>query len=532
MLASPFFQNAPKLGNQWLDDSILRAYCVATWPKDIQEVVEPELCRLGADAGARLYELQLADRLNEPSLTPYDPWGRRLDHIEVTPLWKEAQKLAVEYRLVAQAYERRWGDWTRPVQAAFIHLFDGSTDVYTCPLAMTDGAAKTLSVSANKDLKARALPHLLSHDPATAWTSGQWMTERTGGSDVGLTQTYARISQENGAERHRLYGTKWFTSATTSQMALTLARPEGNKPGGRGLALYYIERSLADGTSNGITVNRLKDKLGTRKVPTAELTLDGTIGVPVDGITDGIRHIAPMLNITRTWNAVCSVSVMRRGLALAEAFAKERFAFSALLKDKPLHHHTLFGLHAEYAAMLALVMRTARALSVEEGGGDATLLRILTPLAKLTTGKAAVRVTSEVCEAFGGAGYIEDTGVPRLLRDAQVLPIWEGTTNVLSLDVYKCLQTGETREALTELVTKGSERHPDRDFLRAQLARALTVALGPDGERLARHVALALGRVVAACELHPLALAVPATLMPCLQRFMTDWRDPSGLGSE
>src|SRR6202012_3244310 len=135
---------------------------------------------------------------------------------------------------------------------------------------------------------------------ALAWTSGQWMTERTGGSDVGLSETEARPT---GDGRYRLHGTKWFTSAATSEMALTLARPVDAPPGGRGLALFYLETHDAAGAYNGILVNRLKDKLGTRKVPTAELTLDGALAVPVAGLGEGVRNIAPMLNVTRLWNS-------------------------------------------------------------------------------------------------------------------------------------------------------------------------------------------------------------------------------------
>src|SRR5207253_463023 len=163
-------------------------------------------------------------------------------------------------------------------------LFDASTDVYTCPLAMTDGAARTLLAHDSRALVDRAVPRLTSRDPSFAWTSGQWMTERTGGSDVGLTETIARAE---GDGTFRLYGTKWFTSATTSEMALTLARPEGNPPGGAGLALFYVEVRNDDGSMNGIAINRLKDKLGTRMVPTAELTLDGARALAVAGTGNG-----------------------------------------------------------------------------------------------------------------------------------------------------------------------------------------------------------------------------------------------------
>jgi alkylation response protein AidB-like acyl-CoA dehydrogenase len=312
--------------------------------------------------------------------------------------------------------------------------------VYTCPLAMTDGAAKTLLALGNKALVDHALPRLTSRDPRTAWTSGQWMTERTGGSDVAIAETVAR---HEGGDSYRLYGTKWFTSATTSQMSLTLARPEGNPPGGGGLALFYLELRNEDGTMNGIAVNRLKDKLGTRMVPTAELTLDGARATLVSGTTNGIRNITPMLGITRTWNAVCAVSGMRHAIALARNYAKRRVAFGSPLSEKPLHLDTLAGMQAEFEGAFHLTFRVVELLGREEAGDipehEAQLLRIVTPIAKLTTGKQAVHVASEALEAFGGAGYVEDTGLPRLLRDAQVLPIWEGTTNVLALDVLRAL---------------------------------------------------------------------------------------------
>ncbi|EQD52686.1 acyl-CoA dehydrogenase domain protein, partial [mine drainage metagenome] len=157
----------------------------------------------------------------------------------------------------------------------------------------------------------------------------------------------------------------------------------------------------------------------------------------------GVRHIAPMLNITRTWNTICALAAMRRALALAVDYATRREAFGARLIDKPLHRDTLAGLAAEFEAAFALGFGVARLLGeVESGVADAdsqAAWRVLTPLAKLWTGKLAVRITSECLEACGGAGYIEDTGLPQLLRDAQVYPIWEGTTNVLALDTLRAL---------------------------------------------------------------------------------------------
>jgi alkylation response protein AidB-like acyl-CoA dehydrogenase len=436
----PFRQTPPSLGNQYEDDRVLRSYLARTLPPEMLAEIEPSLMEMGRLAGGDLYRMQLADRLNEPVLTQWDAWGNRIDHIELTPLWRVAERLAAEHGVVATAYERKHGQFSRIHQCALAYLFTPSTDIYSCPLAMTDGAARTLLGSGNQALIDRAVPHLLTRNAEEFWTSGQWMTELTGGSDVGLSETFAR---RDNAGVWRLYGRKWFTSATTSQMALTLARPEGNAAGGQGLALFYIETRDDEGRLRNIQINRLKDKLGTRKVPTAELTLDGTPAQLVLGETDGIRNIAPMLNITRLWNGISAVSLMRRASALAIDYARKRVAFGATLSEKPLHTDTLASLQAETEAAFQLAFYVAELTGRQETNEiseeQALLLRLLTPLMKLTTGKQSVAVASEVLEACGGAGYVEDTGLPLLLRDSQVLPIWEGTTNVLSLDALRAL---------------------------------------------------------------------------------------------
>jgi alkylation response protein AidB-like acyl-CoA dehydrogenase len=501
-----FFQEPPQLENGWDADPLLREHLARALPPDALATIVPELAELGAVSAGRLFALQLADREAEPRLVQWDAWGRRVDRIELTPLWREAAALAARHGLVAAAYERRLGARSRLHQLAMVYLLEPSMDVYACPLAMTDGAARTLLDLAPRALVDRAVPRLTSRDPARMWTSGQWMTERTGGSDVSGTETVAR----RDGDGFRLTGTKWFSSATTAEMALALARPEGNPPGSRGLALFYVETRNEDGTPNGIRVNRLKDKLGTRKLPTAELCLEGARALPVAGLTDGVRTVAPMLEVTRTWNAVVAAAYMARGLALARDYARRRTAFGGPLAARPLHADTLAGLEAEREAGFLLAFRAAALMGRVETGeatpAERALLRAVTPLAKLTTGKQAVLVASEVVESFGGAGYVEDTGIPRLLRDSQVLPIWEGTTNVLALDLFRALAgdgfpalAGEIRGALA------AGRDPAlRPVVEAGLAAlahaeaALAADLGPAArEGQARRLALTLGRTLA-----------------------------------
>lgn len=433
---TPFVQDAPRPRNGYTQDWLLRSLLRRKLPSPMLAALEPQVRELAQLCAGPLWDAQLEDRGNEPRLVHWDAWGNRIDRVDTTAVWREAEQLAVRYGLVAMPYERSHGEWGRVCQFALVHLMHPVTDVYTCPLAMTDGAARTLQVSGNDLLAARALPHLTSRDPAQFWTSGQWMTESTGGSDVGASQTLARRRADG---RWQLYGKKWFTSAASSQMALTLARPEVNGPGGSGLAMFYLETRDDSGRLNGIRIERLKDKLGTRKVPTAELTLDGTFADLVTTAAHGTRAIEPMLRVTRAWNSVCASSFMRHGLGLARDYADKRRAFGALLAQQPLHQDTLEQVEAESAAAFMLTFQLLELMGRDETGAasaaDAALLRILLPIVKATTGKQAAAVMSEIIEAFGGAGYVEDTGIPTLLRDAQVLPIWEGTTNVLSLDL-------------------------------------------------------------------------------------------------
>jgi acyl-CoA dehydrogenase len=435
-----FYQTPPTLRNQYDSDALLQEYLARNLPPELRARFEPEYRELGELSGGELYQLSLADLENEPVYTQWDAWGQRVDEVEVTEVWKRAQVICAEHGLVAAGYDRELGAHARVHQHVLNYVVQASLDTYNCPLAMTDGAARTLLDSGNQALIEHALPRLLSRDPETMWTSGQWMTERIGGSDVGQTETVAR----QDGDAWRLYGTKWFTSATTADMALTLARPEGNPPGGRGLAMFYLELRGEDGRLQDLHINRLKDKFGTRKLPTAELTLDGVVAVPVAGLQNGVRSITPMLNITRTWNAVAAVIGMRRAVALTRDYADKREAFGAKLIDKPLHVDTMAETIAEAQGAFLLAFRVVELLGRIEAGeateAEQLVSRLLTPIGKLTTGKQAVAIASETLEAFGGAGYVNDTGLSRLLADAQVLPIWEGTTNVLSLDTLRALK--------------------------------------------------------------------------------------------
>jgi alkylation response protein AidB-like acyl-CoA dehydrogenase len=431
----PFFQDPPRLTNTFDADPALAETLERLLPPDLHGALAAEWRALGEAAAGRLLVLARQAEAEPPRHRPYDAWGRRIDEVQVSAAWTELHREAARWGLTAIPYEGRLGPHARLHQFALLLLYAPSSAIYSCPLAMTDGATRTL-LEHDAELAARAVPRLTTRDPDRLWTSGQWMTERSGGSDVSGTETVAR---PEGDGRYRLWGTKWFTSAATAEVALTLARPEVE--GAPGLSLFYLETRLPDGRANGIRILRLKDKLGTRALPTAELSLEGTLAHPVGPLGHGVKKITPLLNLTRLHNAVNACGMMARLLQLLRDYAGRRAAFGDLLSRQPLHRETLADLQVEYEAALALTFECVRLLGRREAGeageDERAALRLLTPLAKLATAKQAVALASEALEGFGGAGYVEDTGLPVWLRDAQVLPIWEGTTNVLSLDVLR-----------------------------------------------------------------------------------------------
>jgi len=447
-----FFQDGPMHPDLFVADGGLQAELRRRLPEGVREATWPRFTALGEATAGSLAQWMTEAEAQLPVHVPYDAWGRRVDEIRTSPAWESLRVFSAEHGLVATGYEEGLGEHRRVVQAGLLYLYAATSATYSCYLAMTDAAARVLQDLAPASLRDRLAPGLTSRDPGRFITSGQWMTERTGGSDVGGTETVARPLAAVGEERrYTLHGIKWFTSATTSEMALTLARIDDgtNEPvaGSRGLSLFCVEIGRGPAGWRGITVNRLKDKLGTRALPTAELTLDGCEATLIGEPGRGVASISGMLNVTRLYNAIASASGMHRACALVRDYAGKRVAFGKPLLAQPLHEATLLDMEAEAAAALALAMECAALLGRVEAGtatdDERRRLRALIPLAKLTTAKQAVALASEALECMGGAGYIEDTGLPRLLRDAQVLPIWEGTTNVLALDLLRA----EAREA-------------------------------------------------------------------------------------
>lgn len=438
---SDFIQQIPQLGNEFDDDTFLNDYLKTYLPAQILAEIKPDLKRFGGRVGRDFLVWARDAEVNEPTLTQFDAWGNRVDEIKVSDGWKQLERVAAEDGLVAIGYEREQKEYSRLYQFVKLYMYTASSAIYTCPLAMTDGAARLIETHGDAFLKGEPFEGLTSRDPRTFKTSGQWMTERTGGSDVSRSMTFAYPD----GEHFELKGHKWFTSAITADMAFTLASTEQPENGKRApLSVFYLPIRNADGKLNGIEVEALKDKLGTKALPTAQLELTGAKARLVGEKGKGVKTIATLFNITRIYNTISATSYMRRAYALPKAYAEMREAFGAKIGQHVLYEKSLRKLEITYQSNLILALFLTRLLGMEEcnmaSETEQSLLRLLTPVAKLYTAKQAIKSASEYVEMFGGLGYLEDSGIPSMLRDAQVLSIWEGTTNVLSLDMLRAAE--------------------------------------------------------------------------------------------
>jgi len=502
-----FYQQPPSLRNQFDADPALQVCLQASVPGAIINEIATELQQLGQLAAAGMVEMAADAEANPPQLQHFDAWGRRIDRIATASGWQRLHDLAASHGLVATAYQRRHGQWSRLHQFAKLFLYHPSSAVASCPLAMTDGAARILELHAAEDPELQAaFDHLTSTDADAFWTAGQWMTERSGGSDVSATASTAEAAADGST--YRLYGDKWFTSASTAQMALTLARIDDGEHTDEQLSLFYLRIRDDQDQLNHIVIHRLKNKLGTRALPTAELTMQGTEARLIGKRGDGVKTIATMLNITRLYNACCAAASMRRALVLAEDYAGKREAFGRRLVDLPLHAVTLADMRCEQRAAMLLVMHLAQLLGRQECAistpTEDHILRLLVPVAKLYTAKQGIAVISEALECFGGAGYVEDTGLPVMLRDAQVLSIWEGTTNVLSLDVLRALRAADAWPALRDWLMATLASQPECWALQRSRCEVAIEQLNDwlceqresaDQQRHARRLAFAFARI-------------------------------------
>jgi len=393
---------------------------------------EPQLALMGLKGVEDVAPLaQVADHQG-PKLLTHDPLGNRIDAIDYHPAYREMQKIAYGSGMVGMKYHEKTlaehPDAVQLVGFSLGYLFAmGEMGLY-CPVCMTDGVARILNLWGGREKFGSTIDRLAATDMEDVWTGAMFLTERIGGSDVGANETIAK--QQTDAT-WALSGTKWFCSNVDADAILATARPESAPAGTKGLRTFLILR----GEAPGFTIDRIKDKMGVRSMPTGEVTL---VDVPAVEVGD-FHSIAEMLNLSRLYNSVAAAAVMGRAVHEARHYIERRKAFGKSVVEHPLALDTLLDCEAEHLGALHLTFETVDALGRADRGDEdaARERRFLTPVVKAVTGKLAVPVVSECMELIGGNAYIEESPLPRLLRDAQVLPIWEGTTNILALDALR-----------------------------------------------------------------------------------------------
>ncbi|MFC4786230.1 acyl-CoA dehydrogenase family protein [Nocardioides sp. MAHUQ-72] len=439
------------------------------------EEVVADLAGLGEQAGsAEAREHGVLANEFHPQLTPYDRYGNRIDEVRFHPSWHWLMERAVGHGLAAAPWESD-SPHAHVRRAAGFMAWSHTEPGHGCPISMTYAAVPALRAD---DALAKEWTPLLastSYDPGVRLASakrgalaGMGMTEKQGGSDVRANVTQARPTSVDG--EYTLHGHKWFTSAPMNDVFLVLAQAEG------GVTCFVVPRVLADGTRNRLDVVRLKDKLGNRSNASSELELAGTVAHRLGDEGRGVRTIIEMVAATRLDCVLGSTSLMRRALNEASWHAAHRSAFGSLLADKPLMQNVLADLAVETEAATAIALRLAAAVDRIDDPHEAALRRIALPLAKFWVCKRTPFMVAEALECLGGNGYVEESVLPLLYREAPLNSVWEGSGNVNALDVLRALQ--REPEALSAWITEvGLARGAD-----SRLDRAVDETLALLGE--------------------------------------------------
>ena len=465
---------------------------------------EPHFDRLGDLAGGAIDELAAIADKNPPVLHARDRLGRDEDWIEYHPAYREMERIAFDdFRFHAMSHRGGVLGCAAPLppvaKYVFQYLFVQGEFGLMCPISVTDTSIHLIRKYADPATKEHLLSRMLADDPARLWKGTQFMTEKAGGSDVGAIETVAR--QENGA--WRLYGEKWFCSHADADVALLLARPEGAAKGTRGLALFAMPRRRADGRRNAYRIVRLKDKLGTRSMASGEIRIDGAEAYLLGEREAGFRQMLDQVNLSRLSHGVRAAAMMRRCLNEALAAARGRSAFGRAVIAYPLMRRQVMKLMVPTEQALSMLLFAAEAM----GNAQEDLLRILTPLIKFRACRDNIAVATGAMEARGGNGYIEEWVTARLVRDAHIGVLWEGTSNIVALDlVARAIGKAGAHRALAQRLAErlGAAALPEdyRGRLGTALDRAIAlaedVAREPEAEAHARSAATALYNAVCA----------------------------------
>ncbi|MDP6435023.1 MAG: acyl-CoA dehydrogenase family protein [Arenicellales bacterium] len=439
---------------------------------------QADLVALGRRVGTNdIFELAEQANRYSPEIKAYDRYGMRVNQVIYHPAYHDLMRLAIENQIPSFAWNHT-GPGAQVGHMALSYMFNQVEGGVMCPMAMTYSAIPPLQTT--PALADEWIPRLLSSQydardipvtEKTGATMGMFMTEKQGGSDVRSNSTAATpVGSKTGiGTEYRLTGHKYFCSAPMCDAFLTLAYTEA------GLSCFLVPRWTPDGVRNGLFIQRIKDKMGNRSNASTEMELQDTWGIMVGEEGRGVRTIIDMVQGNRIYCCVSSAALMRQGLVQALHHTSHRSAFGSLLIDQPMMRNVLADLALESEAAMVLAMRIARSMDEAADHPDAAALaRIGTAIGKFWNCKRAPMQLFEAMECHGGPGYVEESILPRLYREAPVNSIWEGSGNVMCLDVLRAMQREPAAvPALMAELERARGGHPNLDRTIADLKAGL-----------------------------------------------------------
>lgn len=432
--------------------------------------------KLGKQAACDMDLLsQLADK-NPPELVKRNFFGETINEIRFHPAYHMLMQIAID----SEMFKVKWQPDLRQKFQTELHklgftsffIFGMSEGGIPCPLCMTDGVARLIDKFAKDEDKQRLLPHIFTTQLEDLYTGAMFLTEKAGGSDVGANLVSATHWKD---DYYLLNGEKWFCSNANAEIIFALARTNPEIKGTKGLSIFLVEKQKPDGSPNTMEIVRLKDKLGVRSMASAECIFTDTVGKLIGKEGEGFKIMTEMINLSRLYNAVGSLSEMRRALIEVYQFLKYRISFGVPAIQHALIRTKLTELASIYTANFYLTWHAIHTLDRADNGSqeDIEILRLLTPMLKKTAAEAGVYVIRECMELMGGIGYIEDGIMPKLLRDTLVLPIWEGAGNIMVLDMLRALVKSEGLPLMFQFVQK---QLTDYEFIAKELQNLQEIA--------------------------------------------------------
>jgi len=471
--------------NFFSSDLILRSLLKRGLSDSGFSYMSDKLAQIGKSAAVEMNPLAMEADKHGPTLVKRNFLGQDIDDIKFHPSYWKLLNIAVKTEMFRVKWEpglrEQFKGESNQLGFSTGFLFAMSEMGQYCPLCMTDGVARLIDLHCKAEDKERLLKHIYTDAVEDLYTGAMFLTEKAGGSDVGANQVTASHFKD---DLYYLNGEKWFCSNANADIIFVLARTDVSVKGTKGLSIFLVEKILKDGSKNPIEIIRIKDKLGVRSMASAECMLTNTIGKLVGKEFQGFGIMTDMINLSRIYTAMGSLAGSRRSIIEAYQFLNHRKTFGKNAIDHALVRDKFREVGSLYVGNFYLVWRAVRALDRAETGNEEEeqLLRILTPMVKKHVSEESVTLVRESMELMGGIGYVEDSIIPRIMRDLLVNPIWEGSGNIMILDMLRASIKSKGFDIMTHHIQVAFTKSEECNCLLEDLNKLKNLASSIAGE--------------------------------------------------